>query len=343
MQTKTDRHSGIELLRIISIIGVIILHYNNMAASSGELTAWQTSVIKLTESLFICSVDLFMLISGYFLSESFRRDLLKPMEIYLQIVFFSGASFIYKLIRGTPFSVKALFVCFVPNNYFATLYVCVYILSLYVNLIFDKLDRVKLRSFMITAVGIFCVFAFCLDLYQDISGNVLSGLNPFGLYGSGKGYTFVSFMLAYCVGGYIRKTKSDVKTSLLWVVFLSCTSVTFFGYMYVSDVFLEYLSPFILFEAACVFMLFLKWDFTSEAVNALARGCFMAFLFHFPFLGHIGIQKVISTGNAFLILIHQLLSSCAIFLICRIIYSFYALISAPLTGWLKEHSHKISI
>ena len=343
MQTKTDRNSGIELLRIISIIGVIVLHYNNAAIASGELTGSQSVITGLTESIFICSVDLFMMMSGYFLSVSFKRDPVKPIDLYLQLVFCSGISFIYNVIKSSSFTVRALLTCFIPNNYFATLYVCVYILSLYVNPVFDRLDEKKLRTFIMTDFAIFSIFAFCLDLYQDLSGNVLSGLNPLGMYGSGKGYTFVNFLLAYCIGGYIRKSGLTVKTPRLVMIAMSCVLVTFFGHMYVSEVFLEYLSPFIFIEAACLFMLFFRLDFHSGVINSVSRGCYMAFLFHFPFLGHIGIQGVLSAGSALLLFVHQLASASAIFLVCRIIYAVYAVISAPVTKWLSEHCKDITI
>lgn len=343
VQTKFNRLSSIELLRILSIVGVIILHYNSLSMEIGSLSLSQKTVIKFSESIFICAVNLFMIISGYFLVNSFKRNLLKPVELYFQLVFYAGAGFVFSLLKGTPFSWGALLGCFVPNNYFVTLYVCVYIFSLFANAIFERLEGKSLTLFLIAAFGVFSIFAFCLDLYQDLSGNVLSGLNPLGMYGSGKGYTFVNFLLAYCIGGYIRKSGLTVKTPRLVMIAISCVLVTFIGHMYVSEVFLEYLSPFILIEAACLFMLFFRLDFHSGVINSVSKGCFMAFLFHFPFLGHIGIQGVLSTGSALLLFVHQLASASAIFLVCRIIYAVYTVISAPVTKWLSEHCKDITI
>ena len=62
---KKERQSNIELLRIFLMLGVIILHYNGVGALYSAHGINYLIVIGL-ESLCICAVDLFMLISGYF-------------------------------------------------------------------------------------------------------------------------------------------------------------------------------------------------------------------------------------------------------------------------------------
>ena len=76
---KTARQSNIELLRILAIMGVIILHYNNPVIGGGikfvEKNSMNYYVLYLLESLFACGVNLFMLISGYFMFESSKCSL----------------------------------------------------------------------------------------------------------------------------------------------------------------------------------------------------------------------------------------------------------------------------
>lgn len=63
------RESGIEMLRMISMLFVIILHYNSGRAfeyvHEGSINFY---VLNIMECVAICAVDLFVLISGYFLS-----------------------------------------------------------------------------------------------------------------------------------------------------------------------------------------------------------------------------------------------------------------------------------
>lgn len=85
---KPPRESGIELLRILAACGVILLHYND-----GKAFKWVESntinqyLLFGIESLCICAVDLFMVISGYFLGTTQKRKAIKPVELILQIGF----------------------------------------------------------------------------------------------------------------------------------------------------------------------------------------------------------------------------------------------------------------
>ena len=69
--TVTKRQTNIELLRIISMLGIIVLHYNNSDMGGGFLyaTGLNRAILMFLESIFICGVNLYVLISGYFLCE----------------------------------------------------------------------------------------------------------------------------------------------------------------------------------------------------------------------------------------------------------------------------------
>lgn len=76
---EKKRESNIELLRILAMIGVIVLHYNN-SEIGGALKYVQPDslneiILLALESMFICAVDVFVLITGYFLSNSRKRNL----------------------------------------------------------------------------------------------------------------------------------------------------------------------------------------------------------------------------------------------------------------------------
>lgn len=63
------RLSNIELLRILAMSGVVILHYNNVAMDGAlayvEHNSINYYVLLFLESLTICAVDLFILISFF--------------------------------------------------------------------------------------------------------------------------------------------------------------------------------------------------------------------------------------------------------------------------------------
>ena len=78
--TKT-RQSNIELLRIFAACGVIILHYNNAGIGGGFAAVADGSlnqfIMMTLEMMAICAVNLYVLISGYFMRDSYKT---RPSE-----------------------------------------------------------------------------------------------------------------------------------------------------------------------------------------------------------------------------------------------------------------------
>ena len=82
-ESLTSRNSAIELLRIFAMCGVVMLHYNNESAGGGFLYAQNINriVLMLLESVCICAVNLYVLLSGYYLSATTKRRAIKPLEL----------------------------------------------------------------------------------------------------------------------------------------------------------------------------------------------------------------------------------------------------------------------
>lgn len=96
--TRINRQSNIELLRILAVMGVIVLHYNNRSMGGGFLFTQSLPInhfiLKVIESVNISAVDLFMLISGYFLITSDKRNILKPIQLFFQVIIFSVGGYL---------------------------------------------------------------------------------------------------------------------------------------------------------------------------------------------------------------------------------------------------------
>ena len=82
------RDTNIELLRIIIMIGVVILHVNNAAMgglfniiSENKFYFLTTRVI---ESFCVCAVNVFVIISGYYLTKSNKRNIFKILELIFE-------------------------------------------------------------------------------------------------------------------------------------------------------------------------------------------------------------------------------------------------------------------
>ena len=142
---EKQRASGIELLRIIAILGVIILHYNgNYALSLVPSGSTKGYLLQGLEALFICAVNLFVLISGYFLCASNQRRSVKVLELVVQAVLIGLLRYLIACGLGREaWSIKEAIHALRPNNYFLTYYVLLYLLSPYLNVCLDRLTNKK--------------------------------------------------------------------------------------------------------------------------------------------------------------------------------------------------------
>ena len=147
---KIHRDSNIELLRMLSIWGVIILHYNNQTIGGGlqyvqEGTLNEALLLGL-QGLCICVVDLFVLISGYFSCVSNKRSLVKIVGLLVQYSFFQMIRYIIEAIIDGSFSWYAMLRAGIPVNNFVILYVSLYIISPYINLILRSLSETQVKK-----------------------------------------------------------------------------------------------------------------------------------------------------------------------------------------------------
>ena len=84
------RESGIELLRILAAAGVVFSHYcNEGGIFSDSIGGGNYLILSLIRSFTISSVDIFVLITGYFLCTTNKRSIGKPLGLLLQVVFYN--------------------------------------------------------------------------------------------------------------------------------------------------------------------------------------------------------------------------------------------------------------
>lgn len=342
---KKERQSNIELLRVLAIIGVIVLHYNNPLIGGGITYAEEGSVnfyvLYILESLFACGVNLFMLISGYFMCESKKRNLRRPIELIVQVMIFREAMYLARVaFDGTPFSVKTMMTTLLPVNYFVILYCVVYLLSPYINLVLDKLSHKSLRTLIILLVAMFAFHPTIVDVLGELRGEELIGLSSVGMYGSQWGYSIVNFMLMYILGAYLRRGNSKIarwKQMKLLLTLLG-TIVLLVAWARVNDKVgfftersaWEYCNPFVILTAVLVFLLFSKIDMgVNKVINKLAEGVFSVFLLHNTFIPYLRIEQFV-TGNVFLMLLHIIFCCVVLYLICLVAHKIYHLIIDPI-------------
>ena len=265
------RNSNIELLRILTAMGIMILHYNNTTMGRGLTLAENYSInqmfLILLESLFICGVNLFVLISGYFLSTSNRRDLLKPIKLICEVIIFNYIFYFIQVIRGIQeFSVEHFISRILPVNWYV------------MNLLFNKLDIRRKKQLLILSILTFCVYPTLTDMLVRYTGRRYMGLSTIEFTGSGSGYTIINFVIIYLIGCYIRNNNTKYKFSRLLrlmilnliLIFLWALSERLCLYSW-GDVSWSYCNPLVIFEAVLIFLIFKQININSIVINKLAK------------------------------------------------------------------------
>lgn len=329
---QSSRNSSVELLRIFAMFGVILLHYNNSTIGGGLRYAvgFNRNILVCLESVFICAVDLYILISGYYSSASSKRKFLRPLTLILQVCVFNALRFFLR--NGSDFRLIALCNCILPNNYFVALYVTLYLISPYLNLLFDSLSTARSHIFVIMLLAMFSVWPTLLDLCGETTGRWYTGMSTINAFDSQRGYTIVNFVLMYVLGAWIRRNEQQLQQIPLFAIFLIFTALvailSIWGKFYPKSAW-AYHNPLVILAACAALLFFLRLQFSSKLINILAKGTFTCFLFHDYFLQFANIPQAVTAGWLYM-LVHILLCCVCIYLICFAAYLLWELLTRRL-------------
>lgn len=199
MKTKSKRLANIELLRIIAMCMVIMLHYLGKGGmlptvqpqmGANGYTAW------ILESLAIVAVNVYVLISGYFLVEAeFKPG--KIARIVLQVLFYTilltALSLAFGIITVSDLGIYNLIVQLFPfqleQYWFMTAYLVLYILSPVLALGVKHLPKKHLQVVIIAFV-----------VFMSVEKSIL----PVQIVFDKRGYDALWFICLFLVAAYIR-------------------------------------------------------------------------------------------------------------------------------------------
>lgn len=218
---QTPRQSGIELLRIVAIFGVIMIHFYEKA---GHSMPWINSLtLTLLRTISSASVVVFLIISGYFMCKTNSRSVGKAVDLILQVSCFNELAYLVYVVIGVyPLRVRHIVSSLIPDCYYAILFVALYLISPYINKLLNVLTRKERKIFILFMLGLFSFYTIGIDLFGEISGKDWVGLSSIGAWGSQSGFTIVNFILCYCIGAYLRLNGNpaflvkEQEISILW-------------------------------------------------------------------------------------------------------------------------------
>ncbi len=197
MQEGKKRQSNIELLRIISMLMIVGLHYLDKGSVLPKTTSYFTLngyVAWGFEAFFFSSVNVFFLISGYF-SLDRKFDAKKILRFWLQIVTYSlGLGIIACIIGLRSFDIYVLFQYIFPivtNHYwFATVYFILFVISPLISAGVNAIDQKTLKW----VIGLLLVFTSFAKTFI-----------PMLLATDNKGYDAIWMLAVFLTGMYLKK------------------------------------------------------------------------------------------------------------------------------------------
>lgn len=329
--TLTDRQiprqSNIELLRIFAMVIIVAHHfsiYGGFEFPKDTITVNQLwlQFIQIGGKI---GVNIFVLISGYFLISAKSLKTSKVIKLWVQVFSYSIALFTLFIASGIePFRLKELIKHFFPITFsqwwFASSYFVLYLVSPYINILLNSLDKKNYQRLLILLTVCWCFIpTFTGQLFQS---NEL-----------------LWFVYLYACAGYIKlySPKPNVKGATCILLSFAATILTFCSVI-VFDVlgtkisfFGDHATFFYGMEKAPIFVIsilifigFLKIDIRhSRIINLVSSATFGVYLVHDdkyvrPFLWKTMFKNASYSDSNFLIL-YSLIVIAVVFVLCTFV------------------------
>lgn len=283
MESKT-RNSNIELLRLVLMVFVVLLHFNNDTMGGAFVLVnnlpVENAILHVVEAFSICAVNCFMIVSGYFLFTNTKIRFGKIVDVLLIVIFYRFFDYFGRLFfLHESFSFHHLIACFLPANYFAIFYVVCYLFSPFIAKLFRDCSEKTAHFLMGTLLFVFIIIPTFLDIAIDLNIFKDPGyLSPISSLGNASGYTIVQFFTMLCLGMWIRKTEFNPKTWILLLVY--CVSSICIWILENRAFALNYDFIFNVLAAVSLFLLFNKITIQNNIINFAAKSCFAIFCIH---------------------------------------------------------------
>ena len=285
-QKQQTRQSNFELLRIAAMFFILCFHCVFRSIPDSVPLTFSGYLLRSFFILGKFGVNLYILISGYFMVKShfrWKKVILLLGELCFYNLFVCVGSY---LLKADSFSIPGL-VRYTLKGFsfpwFLTVYLMVYILSPYLKRLILKLTQTELKRMIVTVLLIWSLFPTAVSLFNGGKSETL-------LYYS----DFIIFVIIYIIGAYLRLYPSGVfktKKSSAAIAIFSYACV--FAFMFVYDKFSYLLNPkvpmyfvkqnsvFIILLSVGVFCIFKDMTIkSSKIINTIASTTLGVYLLH---------------------------------------------------------------
>lgn len=287
-EVTKKRNTGLDLLKIISMILVVLTHiltyggilYNTTRFSINYEVSW------LLQSLCYCAVTCYALISGYIgIDTEFKYS--RIIQLWLNVLFYNiiitSMFFILKPELISKLNIlKVFFPILFKQHWYFSAYFCMFFFIPYFNILLNKLNKKQGIKLIITII---LLFSICTMISPKDIFNISYGFSPLWI------------TLLYLIGGCIKKHNLLKKCSneKLILGFISLATFTWvskylieifylnsLGIINDGNFFLKYNSITIIFESIFLLVLFsrIKIKNSLKLIQYIASSTFSVYIIH---------------------------------------------------------------
>lgn len=191
------RETNIEVLRIFAMVLIMLSHiglHSNFSLSLNHfelLLNVNDAFILFIQGLGKIGVNIFVIISGFFLIDQIDLDKKKCIRLWTQLLFYSIFLYIISVfvIHNNIFSMTEFLKCFLPVSksrwWFGSVYFVLYLLSPFLNKALKSLKKADYQLLILLMFILWCIFPTFLN--STMQSNML-----------------VYMVFVYALGAYIR-------------------------------------------------------------------------------------------------------------------------------------------
>lgn len=321
-----ERNVGIDLLRILAMLFVVILHIlaqggvMSMASDTSHLHYYS---LKFIQTLGCCAVPVYAIISGY-VGVGRRCKPSNLINLVVTALFYTITfSVIFYFLKPEVVGVGGMIKAMIPDYWYLLCYFGLFLFMPLLNKVLETLPRTTL---FYSLLAIFVILSCTCPIFA------IMGRDPFRLM---EGASIIWLIVYYLVGGYIKLYKSERqhKKGKLIFIFLLCiviteTSKAVTNIMGKGNVNLLYYynSPTIFVASIVIVMLFSQINLQSKMKNVITY--FASFTFSIYLIHQQELVNLFCVENQFLWVLNYnalisfvlvIASGLAIYVLCTVI------------------------
>ena len=289
MADSGKRRYGIDLLRILSMLGIVVLHILNSGGAINE-----TYHLWFLNTIAYSSVNCFAMITGFLYVTKDRhyqslRKLLITTGIWcllITVVFFTlGRSYVHGFSDIVYGLIPPLYWYGKTGGYwYLVSYVFLFMMIPYLNRVTSGMSKSQHKHFLIVLIVLASIIptVFLRDFFY-----FNEGYSPFWL------------IVCYYIGSYIKIYEEDIKLKKgFLILFLFCSAIValltkiviteltnhFLGRTIADNQFITYISPFVLANSATMLLLLRNVNVSNRRIQAfigsLSSAAFSVYIIH---------------------------------------------------------------